>query len=316
MIILGIPDCTIVGDVLFDVIIKGSRDCIRFSKGGTSYCNIARITMGGAGNIAIGLVSLGGEAGFIGKAGNDLLGKLYLRNLKKKGVISNVFFEENLATGLTIVLIEGGERSFLVLRGANDSLSIDEVEKTVDLIKRSRYLYFSGYSLLKNPQRNGVLRAVVLAKKFGSKIVFDPGAHNLIKSNQRLFTELMRMCDVLSINLKEAVTLVGSNKMCDLVDELRCKVPLVALRCGKRGSILVGRKNIVKTPACKVQAIDTTGAGDAFTSALIFGLTRGLSLEEIGQLANWFSAQVVRHIGARQFPSKSKIDNFLRKLNV
>jgi fructokinase len=308
-------DCTVIGDVFMDVVIRVNGDYRRFFRGGTSYCDSAKIALGGSGNIAVGLSSLRGRAAFVGKAGDDFFGKLYIQDLKNKGVVPKVFLDKDSSTGLLISFVEDGkERSFLVFRGANDRLSIDEIEKATSLIKRSKYVYFSGYSLVNDPQRSAVLRAVEIAKKFKRKIVFDPGAYNLVKSKQKFFAKLLDSCDILSLNLDEAEAITDTTNIEDAITKLRNKVPLTALKYGGKGCFLISEKNIVEVPGFQVKCLDPTGAGDAFTAALIYGLTTKLSPESIGQLANWFAAKLVTQFGSRSYPSKSEIYHFLQKL--
>lgn len=308
-------DCTVIGDVFIDLIIKVTNNHRGFFYGGTSYCDFAKVELGGSGNIAVGLSSLRGRSAFVGKAGKDFFGKLYVKDLKKKKVVSKIFFDKDAPTGLIIAFVhDGKERSFLVFRGANDKLSIDEIGNVSDLIKRSRYVYFSGYSLINDPQQSAVLQGIEMARKFKAKIVFDPGAHNLIKSKPQLFARILNLCDVFSPNLEEAIAITNSTNMEDIIRKLRNKVPLTALKCGANGSILINQEKTVKIPSFKVKCLDPTGAGDAFTAALIYGLTRKLSIESTGRLANWFAAKVVTQFGSRSFPSKSEIDHHLQKL--
>lgn len=312
---MNLLDCTVVGDVFLDVILKLKSDKVPFCRGGTSYIDFARAVLGGSGNIAAGLSSLGGKAAFVGKAGDDFYGKLYVRDLKEKRVVPRIFFDQDCPTGLLIALVrDGKQRSFLVFRGANDKLSKGEIDKETHLFQRSRCVYFSGYSLVNDPQQSAVLRAVELARKFKTKIVLDPGAYNIVESRRKLFLELLDLCDVLSLNLEEARAITKAPNMKEMVSQLRGKVPLTALKCGAHGCILFDAENTVKIPSLKVPALDPTGAGDAFTAALIYGLTHGLPLESTGKLANWFAANVVASIGARGFPSKSESDLFLATL--
>ena len=67
-----------------------------------------------------------------------------------------------------------------------------------------------------------------------------------------------------------------------IVNKLRGKVPLVALKCGENGCILISEKKTVKVPSVRVKCVDPTGAGDAFTAALIYDLARELPIEDTG----------------------------------
>jgi sugar/nucleoside kinase (ribokinase family) len=308
-------DCTVIGDVFVDTIVKVNGNYERFFRGGTSYCNFAKALLGGSGNVAAGLSAMGGTPAFVGKAGYDFFGKLYIQDLKEDGVVTKIFLDKHSPTGLIIVLVEDEkQRSFLVFRGANDKLSPAEIDKAVSLIRKSTYLYFSGYSLVVDPQRSAILRAIDLAKKFKSKIIFDPGAFNLVKSEKALFTKLLDSCDVFSPNLAEARAITNVSDTDDVIDKLREKVPLTALRCDENGCILISKENVVRISSYDVECVDPTGAGDAFTAGLIYGLCRGLPLQSIGQLSSWFAAEVITRIGPRSFPTKSKIERFLKRL--
>jgi sugar/nucleoside kinase (ribokinase family) len=307
-------DCTVFGDILLDIIVYVTKDLTYF-QGGTTYCDLAKVMFGGSGNIAAGLSFLGGKAAFVGKAGNDFLGNLYKRDLEESGVTTSIFLDEDAPTGLVLVFVDDQkERSFLVFRGANDKLSTHEIEKTTSLIKGSKYVYFTGYSLFNEPQKSAILQGIEISKRYNTKIVFDPGAYNLIRSKPQLFAEIIDVCDVFCPNLEEALAITNTTNIEDTINKLRCIVPLTALKCGRNGSILVTEKKIIKIPSVKVKCLDPTGAGDAFTAALIYGLSHELSLEATGQLANWFAAQVVTRIGSRSFPTKSEIDHFLTRL--
>ena len=310
-------DCVAMGDVMFDVYVGNSATTIHFLKGGTSYCDFAKIDFGGTGNVASGLALLGGKTVFIGKAGNDCWGRLYAEDLKTKGVTTRIFYDNGLLTGLTLIGLEGdGERSFCVFRGANDTLSGHDVDKSIDLIRRSEYLYFSGYSLANNPQRTAILKAVKTAKEHKTKIVFDPGAHNLIRSEPGLFAKALDLCDVFLPNLDEASEITNTVNKDDIISALKNRASLTAMKCGKDGCMLINKKETVKVPGFKAKCVDSTGAGDAFAAALTFGLVKDFPLKHVGQLANWFASQVTTRIGARDFHSKTEIRSFLRELKT
>jgi len=153
--------------------------------------------------------------------------------------------------------------------------------------------------------------AIDLAKQFKTKIVFDPGAYNIVKSNRELFLKLLDLCDVFTPNLEEAQAITKATDLKHVISQLRGKVPLTALKCGENGSILIKGKNVLKIPSAQVTVSDPTGAGDAFTAALIYGLAHTLPLETTGKLANWVAAEVAAHLGSRGFPSKTKSNQFL-----
>jgi len=308
-------DCTVVGDIFFDVIAQKKTWRNSFSRGGTSYLNYAKLALGGSGNIAVGMSLLGLKTAFIGKAGGDMLGKIYEEDLKSNNVITKIFFDRDLPTGIVIALTEcEGERSFLVFRGANDKLTLEEVESSKRLIETSKYLYICGYSLISSDPQNAILDAIDIAKHHKVKVVFDPGAYNLIQLRPQLFQRLLASSDVFCPNLKEAIAITNTKTIDAAVEHLRESTPLTAIKLGERGSILISGKETFKAPAFKVKPVDTTGAGDAFTAAIIYGLTQNLPLKLTTRLANWYAAQLVTSYGARSYPPKNKILSFIKSL--
>jgi fructokinase len=304
-------DCTVVGDVFFDIPVRGFSS--QFYSGGTSYCNIAKPLPGGSGNVAVGISNLGGKVAFVGKAGKDVFGKTYEKDLKAHKVFSRMFFDDSLPTGLVFVVIEEHQRSFIVSRGANDQLSRSDIEKIEDVIRDSRFIYSCGYSLVRNPQKTAILDALERGKKFGTRVVFDPGAYNLILSDRAFFWSIIDLCDVVSLNLDEAKALTEKTSRVDMVREIAERVPFVVLKCGEDGSLLFNEGKIVRTMGYRVKCVDSTGAGDAFTSAIVYGLSHKLALGLTCELANWYAAQVVRKTGARCFPSKLQTERFIDK---
>ena len=307
-------DCTVIGDVFIDVTVAVHPDQMLLSNGGTSYGDYAKAAFGGSGNIASGLAKLEGKAAFIGKGGTDFFKKSYTNDLKNQGVYTKIFIDRNLPTGLLLNFVEGEQRSFLVFRGANDNLLPSEIESVTELFKRSKYVYFSGFSLVSSPQKEAILRAVKIARQFDTKIMFDPGAHNIIKSQNQFFNEVLSFCDVLSLNLEEGKAFTGQSDLDTISNLFLKKVPLTTLRCGSQGCIMISHKTILKIPGFKVNCIDPTGAGDAFNAALIYGLTHKTSLESTSKLANWFASQLITQFGARTFPKTHEIKRFLHKL--
>jgi len=313
----SIYDCVVVGDVMFDVFVRRNAVKLDHLQNGTSYCDFAKIDFGGAGNVASGLSFLGAKVFFIGSAGNDSWGKLYFRDLSTNGVTARIFFEKHVPTGLSIVSLDpNGERSFMVSRGANDLLTVKEVERSLDTIKSSKYLYFSGYSLVADPQKSAILRAIEYAKRIGIKIFFDPGAHNLAKSNLKLFTRLFDLSDVFCPNASEAKAMTRSRKLETAIIRLKKTGKLVALKCGSEGCMIIDDDKCIKVPGFGIKCVDTTGAGDAFAAALIYGLTRNFPSDTAGKLANWFASRIVAEIGARNFPGRRDLLRFERSLRL
>jgi sugar/nucleoside kinase (ribokinase family) len=308
-------DCLVIGDVMFDVFVEQLEVTNTFLRNGTSYCDYAKIEFGGAGNVAAGLSLLGTKVSFIGKTGNDTWGRLYSTELTNRKIITAISFEKRIRTGLSLVSVtRDGERSFYVFRGANNSLSTKDIDKSIDLLKNSEYFYFSGYSLVAEPQRSAILHAIKLSKRYGVKLFLDPGAYNIIQNDLELFNKLLDTCDFFCPNIDEAKAITKSMSLEEAISKLQKRCKLIGIKLGREGCILVSDNTKVKVPGFPANCVDTTGAGDAFAAALIYGLVKHLPLKSAGRLANWFAAKVTNGIGARTFALESEVMNFRKSL--
>jgi ribokinase len=305
-------DCVVIGDILVDIVLHVDLPWEKFSYGGTTNLGMTQIEFGGSGNVAVGLALLGGKVSLIGKAGRDLFGEMYIENLKKNGVIPRVFLDRRSSTGLVLVFVQKKqERSFLVSRGANDYLSTCDIEKSEKILEKTQFVYLNGFSLAAKSQREAILLALEISKKHKKKIIFDPGAHNIIGQQPGTFLKILDDCDILSLNLAEAFAMTKCSNLEDALSKLIERVPFLAIKCGKNGCILAHDKKVIKIPGYNVECLDPTGAGDAFLASLIYGLNHNLSIEDTGKLANWFASCVVSGNGARSYPNKKKIKAFI-----
>lgn len=81
-----------------------------------------------------------------------------------------------------------------------------------------------------------------MAKNRGARVVFDPGAHNLIRSGHHLFANVLDLCDVFLPNLDEASEITSTKDREDIICALKNRVLLTAMKCGKDGCILINKK--------------------------------------------------------------------------
>jgi sugar/nucleoside kinase (ribokinase family) len=303
-------ECIIIGAVFLDLGLKANY--ISIAKGGILYCDRLHYTFGGSGNISVALSSLGVSSYFVGKAGGDQYGNLYKENLEKENVRTKIFYDNYLPTGILISLIDDdADRSFLVARGANDSLTIGEVKEAIENIEFG-FLYITGYSLINSPQKDALLYAARIGREKGAKVFFDAGAFNIIDPNRNYFDKVLKLSDIISANVHEAKILSQTRDANKAVATLSQNASLVILRQGKEGCIIFSNENNkIKVPASQVSSIDTTGAGDAFNAAFISSMIRKWSLKDAAYFANWFASKTTEKLGARSFPSKSEINKFI-----
>jgi sugar/nucleoside kinase (ribokinase family) len=306
-------DCTVVGDAMIDIVVLGMS---KMNPRGTSYCKTISVQPGGGGNIIEGLSKFGVTTAFIGKVGSDALGSVYNMDLDRLTPENHLIFDETIATGTCISMVdEEGERSMIVFRGANDTLTPQEIDNKRDIIANSKYLYVCGYSLIERPQADAIKKAVLIAKNEGVKVIFDPGSYNIVRDKEAIVRNLLASSDIVLPNQDEGRELAKGTSLNAIIEFLGKVAPKVFLKLGGQGCVIIEENSHQKISVGMVDSIDTTGAGDAFAAATIYGLTQNFSLEKTGTIANWFASRNVQLAGPRSFPDKHEIREMLESID-
>lgn len=260
-------------------------------------------------NTVVGITNLGGKAAFCGKVGLDEKGILIEENLKDEGV-EPVLIKGDKGTGLVICLVTpDNERTMLTHLGCAITLNEDEV--IIDEIKNSKLLYLTGYVLEDLNLRAMALKALKEAKKHGKKIAIDVSDSTLVeRCKNDLKKIIIEYADILFANEDEAFALTGKKRE-EALNIMSEWVDLAIVKIGKDGSLINDHGTIHLIRGFKVDAVDTTGAGDMFAAGFLFGLTNGYKVEQAGLIGNFAASKVVQELGARL---KVSLKNEIRKL--
>lgn len=263
------------------------------------FQHIVNSEAGGSGaNTMIALAMLGGSACYTGKLADDEHGKLYSQGLRDRGVTLHTPPGTG-TTGVSVILITpDAERTMCTHLGICRELSPGDVN--IEALRRSRYLYVTGYLWDTDTQKAAVMHAMHTAREAGVKVCLslsDPfcvGRHT-----QDLRRIVHEHVDVVMGNDEEAQMLVGAGSASEAAEALTPYCDLVVITQGAAGSLLAEGGEPLFFPAIPVDAVDTTGAGDAYAAGILYGLSRGLPLERTGAIASWAAAEVVRKLGPR-----------------
>jgi fructokinase len=232
---------------------------------------------GAPANVAVGVARLGAKSTFLGKLGDDVLGKFLKETLQDYGVDTSYLpLTSEAKTGVVFVtLAANGERSFefFVDRSADQLLSEEDMDES--LFEGSKLLHFGSISLIHEPSRSATIRAVELAKKHGVLVSYDPnlrlGLWNSAEEARETILSMMSHADILKISEEELEFLTGH---ADIEQGLKAlsiyNIPYIFVTLGAEGSYVAAGKNMSKVSAMKVQAVDTTGAGDAYVSGILY----------------------------------------------
>ena len=285
---------SVLGIFVADISFSGPKIP---SVGETILGNKYNVGPGGKGcNQAIAIARLGGNVNFISKIGKDSYGELALNTLKKNNInIENIIQDEKLQTGVAGILVDqnSGKNAINVIVGAPASLTINEIDKQIKLIKNSKIFL----TQLEVP-KDVTLYCLKTAKENGCLTILNPApASEITKefySNIDYFTpnetEAEFYTGIKITNEKEAKQ--ASDKLINL------GIKKVIITLGEKGLFYSDGNEEIYLTANSVKAIDTTGAGDAFNGGLAFGLLKEKPIKECLEFANKVAGLSTTKLGA------------------
>lgn len=272
------------------------------SVGETLHGSAFQLGYGGKGaNQAVMAAKLGAETAMVCKLGRDVFGHGTLDNFERFGVdTTHVGFTEEAFSGVAPIAVDPeGRNAIIIVTGANDLLSLDDLERARPAIARSDVVVCQ----LELPVET-TLAALRIAREEGVRTIFNPAP-----AREELPAELYELSDVLCPNEPETELLAGApagEEAARLL--LRRGAGAVVLTLGERGSLVVDSHRSTAVPAERVRAVDTTGAGDAFVGALATFLAAGLPLVDAAGRSNAVAARSVQGRGTQtSFPSAAEL---------
>jgi ribokinase len=297
----------VVGSSNMDLVAKAPRiPVVGETLMGTDFFMVP----GGKGaNQAVAAAKLGGEVVFVAKLGKDVFAEASLENFKSVGINSKHIEQlDGVPSGTAIIAIDdNGKNIIIVIPGANGKLMPADVDNAESDIADAAAVVCQ----LEVPLET-VEQAAKLAKKKNVPFILDPAPA------RELSDELLGMVDIIKPNETEAEILTGI-KVTDeasagkAADALLVKgVKTVIITLGEKGLLLATDDSKEMIANNKVEAVDSTAAGDAFTGSLAYGLAEGKSLKKAALYANAVAAISVTRYGAQpSMPTKDEVDAFI-----
>ncbi len=280
----------VIGSANADLVVPVDR---RPGGGETVLGGDTTLSPGGKGaNTAVAAARLGADVALLGAVGDDPYGELLKRSLAESGVNTASVRTSERPTGIAYITVTpDGENSILVSPGANSGLRPEDVD-----LDGAEIVVLS----LEIPLET-VEHAVAKAAEAGVRTLLNlsPAAELSAKTLQSL--------DVLLVNEHEAAFLLGGEADFPRLLDLGPKAAVVTL--GAKGAAVVTADGVAEVSSPKVEAVDTTGAGDAFAGALATALAKG---EELADAAHWavkVAAITVTRQGAQpSYPTASELE--------
>ena len=290
-------DVTCLGILVADVIGKPVEEMPE--RGKLMLLDTMELHTGGcASNTGTSLAKIGVDTSIIGKVGDDGFGDFMVNELSRHGAdCSGIVRDNEAATSATMVMVhDDGERSFLHYIGANATLTESDVD--MEVVKNSKVLHVAGFFLM--PAFDGWPAAKVLKKAREMGVITSLDTCWDSRGNwMKLLEPCLEYVDYAVPSIEEARMITGQQDPDDVAQVLLDKgVGTVGLKMGNQGCYIKNSEVAIHIPIYCVDAIDGTGAGDAFAAGFLTGVVNGWDMERTGKFANAVGAFCVTAIGA------------------
>lgn len=290
--------------------------------GGCAWGNAITTAAGGAsGNVAANLAQLELDSAFLGLVGKDSYGSYLLNDFEHSGVDTQYITScPGEFTGVVFTIVDmAGERTFFpcALGAAHSKLSVD----IADRMDYSQFdmVFACGVCLVEMPAREAVIHALKIARQNNVPTYYDPN----LRLDADIFTaeyrkaqwEAMRYATVVLVGDYELTQLTQSSDWVAGAERLLDNgAESVIVKRGAEGAAAVfPDRQPIMVPAFSVDAVDTTGAGDAFDAGFMAAIAYGLGVEAALEYANATAALVVNRVGARLTSLRREVEALVRE---
>jgi ribokinase len=284
----------VIGSSNTDMVVKSDRLPV---PGETVLGGVFMINQGGKGaNQAVAIARLGGNVTFISKTGNDSFGKQSIEMFDEENINTDyILSDPHHPSGVALIMVDtSGENCIVVASGANGTLSPHDIDKARNIIESADILLMQ----LEIPMET-VEYAAKLAHRKGIKVILNPAPAAFLSN------ELLECLYAIVPNKTEAEMLSGvkvfdwdsARQAADIISAKGVSNVIITL--GSKGSLIKEENSYYEVPVEKINAVDSTAAGDTFCGTLCVGLAEGFSILDAVKMANKASGISVTREGAQ-----------------
>lgn len=295
----------VIGSLNMDLVVNVEK----MPKAGQTLLgsNFKEVPGGKGANQAVAMARLNGNVTMIGKVGNDSFGETLVNSLKKDNINTNYIQVEEGPSGVALITVDkNAQNSIVVAPGANYKLTKEDIDKNIDAIKNSDIVVVQ----LETPLET-IKYALKKAKELGKYTILNPAPAVVLED------EIIENVDLLTPNETE-LEIISQKSISNEDDINECAqiminkgVKELIVTLGSKGSLYINKETSMFKKAYKVEAIDTTAAGDSYTGALAVAIANGKDMEYAMDFASKVGALSVMKEGAQSsLPTLIEVENF------
>ena len=245
------------------------------------------------------MAKLGCKVIAVGAAGDDEMGNILLGIMNRYGIdTSHIKRKKGVQTSGTMLPIRpNGERPALHVMGTNATFCFEDVPQEV--VRNANFVHIGGFYLMPKFDGEGTVETLKVAREGKAITTMDILGVKQEKMAEKILPA-MPYLDYFMPNLEEAQMITGLTDLDELSDFfLNAGAKNVVLKMGARGSLIKNKQGMrLRIPAFKVNVVDTTGCGDAWSGGFITGLSRGMNIQESAVLGSACGSLVATGLGS------------------
>ena len=268
----------------------------------TAELEPARFSGGSAANTVIAAQALGHRCFYSCKVSNDEVGQFFMADMADVGVALPTTAlnqdAENVSGRCLVLITDDAQRSMNTFLGISATLGTPQLD--TDALAQSRYFYVEGYMVASPTAQEATLAAKTICEESGTAFslsLSDPSMVQFFREN--LEAIIGNGIDVLFCNEEEALTFTGTDRVDLARRTLTDAAKHVHITLSERGSQYTDGKVLREIPGYSIDAVDTTGAGDAFAGACLHAIMGGAPHEQAAAFGNYVASTLVGQYGAR-----------------
>jgi len=303
----------VIGELNADMIVGGMDSLPLLGK--ELIARECRTVLGSSSAIcASGMAHLGVSVDYVGKIGNDDRGRFVQNALELLNIgTTHLVVDPEIATGITISLTFPADRAMITYLGSISALSFEEIDLSV--LMGCHHLHVGSYYLQHSLQPR-LTELFSAAHDAGVSVSMDTGCDPDDRWRDGRLVDLLELVEIFLPNEMEACAIAGIDSVERAAQWLATRCPLVVVKLGVEGALAADSSGrIIRQAGFKVDAVDTTGAGDSFDAGFVYSyVICGLSLSRALRVANACGAlSTLGYGGTAAQPSVQELDEFMRR---